>query len=125
MPQEDKNLQPSSQHNSETPNRGTQAVMKTLHYVFISLRVIIGLGIILIFFQGVFYVHDYEKAMLFRFGKLVQKQGDPILQSGKLYWAWPYPIDEVKRIPANRPITVQSQQFWPRQQKINIQGKGG
>ena len=123
MPQESKNLNTQQQNSDDMPNRGTQAVMKTLHYIFVSLRFIIGIGIILIFFQGVFFVHDYEEAMLFRFGKLIKKQGSPILESGRLYWAWPYPIDEVKRIPANRSITIESSQFWPRQEKINIRGK--
>ncbi|MFW5996577.1 MAG: SPFH domain-containing protein [Lentisphaeria bacterium] len=128
MAQENNNLQhqpetPPQETERETAGQGARAVLKTLRYLFASLRVIIVLGIILIFFQGVFYVRDYEKAMLFRFGELVAKEGSSVLESGRLYWAWPYPIDVVKRIPAFRPVSIVSEQFWPRQEKISMEGE--
>lgn len=107
----------------ETAGQGARSVMKTLQYLFAALRVIIVLGIILIFFQGVFYVRDYEKAMLFRFGQLAAKDGSNVLESGRLYWAWPYPIDVVKRIPAFRPVSIASEHFWPRQEKVTMEGE--
>lgn len=96
---------------------GAQAFVRALGFFFVGLKYLIALIFAGAFFQGVFVVKEHEEAMVFRFGKLVRKGADktPILTSGKLYWAWPYPIDEVKRIPARRPITLTTKHFWMRE----------
>ncbi len=96
-------------------SEGSQAFVRMLQLLFVGLRYLIVLIFVAVFFMGVFVVREHEEAMLFRFGKLVRKGAahDGILTSGRLYWAWPYPIDEVKRIPARRPITLTSSHFWP------------
>lgn len=98
----------------EEMGSGSRAFVHALGVFFVGLKYLIILIFVAACFQGVFFVREHEEAMLFHFGKLVRKgpQKDPILTSGKLYWAWPYPIDEVKRIPARRPVTLTTRHFW-------------
>jgi regulator of protease activity HflC (stomatin/prohibitin superfamily) len=103
------------------------AVVKMLKWLFFGLRILIVLVVFGVAFQGVFYVREHEEAMLFRFGLLTSKAGTDgtpnyILRSGDLYWAWPYPIDVVKRIPARRPVVVETSHFWPAVTPATLQG---
>ncbi len=94
--------------------QGLQALVQTLRILFFCLRILIVLSFAYLLLSGVFYVREHEEAMLFRFGKLTTKDGQEILTSGKWYWAWPYPIDRVKRVPAQRSITLSTATtFWP------------
>ncbi len=103
--------------NNEEVGHGLRSFVRTLHILFIGLRVLIIVVIAGVLLNGVFYVQPQEKAMVFRFGKLVKKQGKEVLTSedGRLYWAWPYPIDRVERIPAERTHSIQTDAFWPQQ----------
>lgn len=99
---------------------GLQSLVRTLQVLFFLLRVTIIVIFVWLLFSGVFFVDDQEEAMLFHFGKLSSRVIDPeagpteILTSGRWYWAWPYPIDTVKRVPARRSVTVRTEgHFWP------------
>jgi len=97
----------------EGVGEGLQSLVRMLRILFLVLRVLIVVIMVYLFFSGVFYVRDHEEAMLFRFGELQQRDGKEILTSGNWYWAWPYPIDRVRRVPAQRSVTLTSTQFWP------------
>ncbi len=108
------------QPNSDSSGSGLHAVVRMLKYLFFTLRILIVVTIVWVLFGGMFTVQEHEEAMVFRFGKLIAKQMSDgaqreILTSGRLYWAWPYPIDVVKKIPTDRPIEVVSTHFWPQQ----------
>ncbi len=107
-------------------NTGLQYLLRTLHVLFVGLRVLIVVVIIWVLLGGIFYVKEDEKAMLFRFGKLVSKDGQKVLSSekGRLYWAWPYPIDEVVKVKTEQPVTVTTEHFWP-QEKPEAATAGG
>ncbi len=100
---------------TEIASEGMRSLTQTIGVFFVALRLLIGLMIAWLVCGGFFWVKDYEEAMLFRFGRLVAKEGKEILKSGTWYWRLPYPIDDVKRIPAQRSITVVTAQFWPKQ----------
>jgi len=111
---------PARTRNEEPLGAGLQSLVRTLRVLFFLLRIAIILIFVWLLFSGVFFVDDQEEAMLFHFGKLSERVLDPaqgptkILTSGRWYWAWPYPIDTVKRIPARRPVTVTTEgHFWP------------
>lgn len=95
----------------ETQGQGAESVVRMLRYLFAALRILIVVVIFLVFVQGIFTVREQEQAMLFRFGRLIAKDGREVLGSG-WYWAWPYPIDEVKKIPAERPIVLETTHYW-------------
>jgi membrane protease subunit HflK len=94
---------------------GMQALMRTLRVLFMGLRVLIIIIFVYLIFSGMFRVDEQNEAMLFRFGKLQRRVLDPergespILTSGRWYWAWPYPVDWVKEIPAQRSVTVSTE----------------
>lgn len=91
---------------------GMQALVRMLRILFQGLRALIIIIFVYLLFSGMFRVDDQNEAMLFRFGALQTRIIDPergespILTSGKWYWAWPYPVDWVKEIPAQKSVTV-------------------
>jgi membrane protease subunit HflK len=111
---------------SEELNQGAQAVVRTLGFLFVSLRVVI-IALLMMFFFGAFFgfrnfggffhVDEHEQAMLFRFGRLqtVTVDGDPadVFGSGELHWRWPVPVDELKIIETQRPVIIETRHFWP------------
>ena len=109
----------------ETAGQGAQAMARTLGALFVALRVVIVLALLSLAFGGLFSVKENEEAMLFHFGRLETRNGAEILRSGNWYWAWPYPIDEIKRIPAQRSISITSRQFWPKIDPNNLQALQG
>ncbi|MEI8079547.1 MAG: SPFH domain-containing protein, partial [bacterium] len=108
-----------------TAGQGAQAMARTLGTLFVALRVVIVLALLSLAFGGLFAVKENEEAMLFHFGRLEARHGTEILRSGNWYWAWPYPIDEIKRIPAQRSISITSRQFWPKLDPNNLQALQG
>ena len=109
MEELDRNNQPDGQ---EYQDGGMKALVRMLRILFQGLRLLIILIFVYLVFSGMFRVDDQNEAMLFRFGKLQRRVIDPergespILTSGRWYWAWPYPIDWVKEIPAQKSVTV-------------------
>ncbi|MFO7820893.1 MAG: protease modulator HflK [Lentisphaeria bacterium] len=118
------NSAPHNQSPSPHPEagRGAESVVRMLRHLFSALRILIVVVIVFTFFQGVFVVREQEQAMLFRFGRLVAKDGEEILGSG-WYWAWPYPVDEVKTIPAERSVTLETNHFWRRSDAARLRGE--
>lgn len=96
----------------ENGDAGMHALVQMLRVLFFCLRILIILVFIYMLFSGMFRVDEQNEAMLFRFGSLQTRvlepgQGEtPILTSGRWYWAWPYPIDWVKVIPAQKSVAV-------------------
>jgi len=93
-------------------DRGKQALVQTVRILIMCLRVLIILLLGWFLCSGMFIVREDEEAMLFRFGKLIPKNGRYVLRSG-WYWGFPYPIDRVQRIKARRSVTIETRHFWP------------
>jgi len=116
------------EHNEQVPERGREqlglgleSLFRTLKLLFIGLRFFIFGAMIFMVFSGVFVVRNYEKAMQFRFGSLIENQGtDGVLSSGRIYWGYPYPIDEVIKIPALQTITVNIKNFLVYEDRIKV-----
>jgi len=66
----------------------------------------------MVFLAGFFTVKPGEKAVILRFGKPVGEGQNMLLSSGKFYWSFPYPIDEVVRIPITQIQRVTSTAGW-------------
>lgn len=81
----------------EQHSSGMKALIKSFHFVFIVLTIIIvGMFIWLFTFGGYFIVRPQEVVLVLRFGELVYKYTDD------WHWIYPYPIDEIIRIPTNK-----------------------
>src|SRR5450631_392422 len=82
-----------------TDDAGSQALAEALGSSFAIVKIVMVLMVIAFFCSGFFTVGPQEKAVILRFGKPVGEGQKALLSSGKLHWSFPYPIDEVVKIP--------------------------
>ncbi|HKQ40753.1 MAG TPA: protease modulator HflK [Verrucomicrobiae bacterium] len=89
----------------------SQALSDALRSSFAIIRVLM-IGLLLVFLgSGFFTVGPQEKAVILRFGKPVG-EADKMLLGPGAHWAFPYPIDEVVKIPVGVMQTVRSSVGW-------------
>lgn len=99
---------------SETPTRRTgsrsaTALAQAMHLTFRILRTVVALAFITYLARSsAFVVRQHELAYVLRFGKATGHARGP-----GLYFAFPYPIDHIVRIAAERVHTVHSNTFLP------------
>ena len=90
-------------HEHERPRRkrsdaGSQALAEALRSSFAIVKIVMALMVLAFFCSGFFTVGPQEKAVILRFGKPVGEGQKALLTPG-LHWSFPYPIDEVVKIP--------------------------
>jgi len=90
---------------------GSQALTEALRGSFVIVKFVMLVLLAVFIFSGFFSVGPQEKAIVLRFGKPVG-DGDKMLLSAGLHWAWPYPIDEVERVPITEIQRVRSTVGW-------------
>lgn len=95
----------------ETRDAGSQALAEALGSSFTIVKIVMGLMVVAFFCSGFFQVGPQEKAIKLRFGRPVG-EGDKMLLNAGLHWSFPYPIDEVVRIPITQLQTVTSDNGW-------------
>lgn len=95
----------------ETRDAGSQALAEALKSSFLIVQIVMGLMVVAFFCSGFFQVGSQEKAVILRFGKPVGL-GEKILLGPGLHWSFPYPIDEVVRIPVAQLQSVTSDNGW-------------
>ncbi len=96
----------------ETQDAGSQALAEALRSSFVIVKIAMAALVIIIFAAGFFTVNSGEKAVILRFGKPLGDGPKMLLSAGKLYWSFPYPIDEVVRIPISEIQKVTSSVGW-------------
>jgi membrane protease subunit HflK len=90
---------------------GSQALAEALRSSFAIVKVVM-VGLLAVFvFSGFFTVGPQEKAIILRFGKPVG-EGESALLGAGAHWAFPYPIDEVIKIPITEIQQVKSTTGW-------------
>jgi membrane protease subunit HflK len=77
---------------------GSLALAEALRSSFAIVKVAMVLMVLAFFSSGFFTVGPSEKAVILRFGKPVGEGPKALLGSG-WHWSYPYPIDEVVKIP--------------------------
>jgi len=90
---------------------GSQALAEALHSSFAIVKVVMVLMVLAFFSSGFFTVGPQEKAVILRFGRPVGEVDKILLNSG-WYWSYPYPIDEVVKIPITEIQKVNSTVGW-------------
>lgn len=120
--------QPQENRQPDTRNSGMDSLMRMLAILFKCLRILIVLIFAYLLVSGIFRVDEQNEAMLFHFGKLQYKDigagGETaVLTSGRWYWAWPFPIDWVKIIPAQKSVTVSTDTVFQPWVNPNMQGQ--
>ena len=96
----------------ETRDAGSQALAEALRSSFAIVKIAMGALIAIILAAGFFTVNPGEKAVILRFGKPRGEGQNMLLSSGRFYWSFPYPIDEVVRIPISEIQKVTSSAGW-------------
>jgi membrane protease subunit HflK len=90
---------------------GAQALAEALRSSFAIIRLVMVALVIVFLGSGVFTVGSQERAIILRLGKVVG-QGEAALLGPGFHWAWPYPIDEVDKIPIGQIQSVRSSVGW-------------
>ncbi|HLZ54073.1 MAG TPA: protease modulator HflK [Verrucomicrobiae bacterium] len=90
---------------------GSQALAEALRSSFAIVKFVMVLLVVIFFGSGFFQVGTQEKAIILRFGKPVG-QGEAALLGPGLHWSFPYPIDEVVKIPITEIQKVTSTIGW-------------
>ena len=97
---------------SEAPlDSGSQALAEALKSSFFIVKIVMVLLVVVFLGSGFFTVGPQERAMVLRFGKAVGEGEEALLGPGP-HWAFPYPIDEVIRIPISQILSVRSTTGW-------------
>lgn len=95
----------------ETRDAGSEALAEALSSSFTIVKIVMVLMVIAFVCSGFFTVGPQEKAVILRFGKPVG-QGEKALLGAGLHWSFPYPIDEVVKIPISEIQSVTSNNGW-------------
>jgi membrane protease subunit HflK len=95
----------------EMQDAGSQALAEALRSSFAVVKIVMVLMVVAFFGSGFFTVGPSEKAVILRFGKPVGEGPKALLGSG-WHWSFPYPIDEVVKIPITEIQKVTSTCGW-------------
>lgn len=107
---------------------GSVALSEALRSSFFIVRLLLAGLVIYFLVSNVSFVGTQERALVLRFGNPVVRDGR-MEQGPGIVWAWPYPIDEVVRIPVTELQTARSTVGWyavtPDQEEQGIEPEGG
>ncbi len=105
-------------HSNPTPaprpagmDTGSQALAEALRSSFAIIRIVMVVLVAVFLFSGFFTVGPQEKAIKLRFGRPVG-EGEKALLGAGAHWAFPYPIDEVVKVPISKILAVDSSVGW-------------
>ena len=90
---------------------GSEALAEAFHSSFAIVKFAMLLLVVAFLSSGFFTVGPSEKAIILRFGKPVGEGQKALLSSG-WHWSFPYPIDEVVKIPITEIQQVKSTIGW-------------
>jgi len=88
---------------------GTRSLSDALKVSFVVLKLIMIALVIFFIASGFETVGSDEEAIVLRFGKM----RDEVLKSRSVpYWIFPYPIDEMIKIPVKKKMDLDVESFW-------------
>jgi modulator of FtsH protease HflK len=105
------NEHPTPQQQQTPVDSGSQALAEALQSSFGIVKFAMAALFVVFLLSGFFTVGPQEKAIKLRFGKPVG-EGDQALLGSGAHWAWPYPIDEVIKIPISEIQEVKARANW-------------
>ncbi|MCP4455262.1 MAG: protease modulator HflK [Planctomycetes bacterium] len=97
----------------EKMDTADKSLADALRISFVILKVIMVIVVIAFFASGFQTIGPDEQGLVLRFGKIqtVGADGDVTLDPG-LRWVFPYPIDELIKIPVENTSTLSVNSFW-------------
>jgi regulator of protease activity HflC (stomatin/prohibitin superfamily) len=90
---------------------------------FTILKVIMIILVVAFLASGFRTVGPDERALVLRFGK-IQGLGDEAILGPGPHWVFPYPIDELVKIPVGKSINLPVNTFWYKETRDDILGGG-
>lgn len=90
---------------------------------FTILKVIMIVLVVAFLASGFRTVGPDERALVLRFGKIQGIGDDAILGPGP-HWVFPYPIDELVKIPVEKNINLPVNTFWYKENREDVMGQG-
>jgi len=123
--QDNKDLQPQSaiQDSAAELDPGFKALSRAFRISFFILKLIMILLVLLFLVSGFRTVANDEEALVLRFGKIRGKGEKRILKSG-LHWLFPYPIDQIIKIPVAKKTDLAVNSFWYYQKHSELLPEG-
>jgi membrane protease subunit HflK len=98
---------------AQTPrDPGSQALSEALKSSFAVVKVAMIFLVLAFFASGLFLVGAQERVIILRFGKPLGQGAEALLRPGRLHWSFPYPIDELVRVPITGIQKVSSRVGW-------------
>jgi len=88
-----------------------KSLAEALRVSFMILKVIMVVLAVLFLLSGFKVVESDERAIVLRFGKVRGAGENAILRPG-WHWIFPYPIDEMVRIPVEKRVNLAIDSFW-------------
>ena len=107
---------PTEQADTDQLDVAGKSLYDALKISFFILKIIMLVLVVLFFISG--FRMD-EQALVLRFGKIRGLAEDKLLNPG-LHWIFPYPIDEIVKIPVAKKINLPINSFWYYQSKKDI-----
>ncbi|MHC4169901.1 MAG: SPFH domain-containing protein [Planctomycetota bacterium] len=92
----------------EELDAASRSLSEALRISFIILKVIMIILVVAFLASGFVTVDSDEQAIVLRFGKI---RAGGLLEPGP-HWVFPYPIDEIIRIPVKTPVNLPINSFW-------------
>jgi membrane protease subunit HflK len=109
---------PADPNAPRSDDAGSQALSEAFRSSFFIVKLAM-IALILVFLgSGFFMVGPQEKAVILRLGKL-RGEGRAALLDPGLHWAFPAPIDEVRKIPFSEILSVESTVGWYFTARVN------
>ncbi|UCF14065.1 MAG: protease modulator HflK [Phycisphaerales bacterium] len=107
---DDKNLDsvPPAAPMGEELDAASRSLSEALRLSFVILKVIMIILVVAFLASGFETVGSDEQAIVLRFGK-IREVG--LLEPGP-HWIFPYPIDEIIKIPVKQPVNLSINSFW-------------
>lgn len=120
-----KNLQAQTvqQQPGDELDAAGKSLSEALRISFIILKVIMVVLVIIFLASGFRTVGSDEQAIVLSFGK-IRGVGEERLLGPGLHWVFPYPIDEIVRIPVQKKVNLPINSFWYSQTTRDILGEG-
>lgn len=100
-----------------------RSLSNALRISFTILKVIMIVLIVAFLASGFRTVGPDERALVLRFGK-IQGIGDEAILGPGPHWVFPYPIDEMVKIPVEKNINLAINTFWYKETRDDILGGG-
>lgn len=118
---EDMQAEAAGQRPDQELDAAGRSLSEALRISFVILKVIMVALVIFFLASGFRTVGSDEQALVLRLGK-IRGVGEQRLLGPGLHWVFPYPIDEIVRIPVQKNISLPINSFWYHETSYDLLG---